>query len=87
MQQVCVIKQSLKGSVMLWSIRRKEIAQPEKEPANSLLEEQLFFPGHATLCDVQDVIDLISLIASEGETYYGLAALLIGSGYKTLLGQ
>lgn len=57
---------------------------------NLLLEEQLFFfffLGHATLCDVQDVIDLISLIALEGETYYGLRALLIGSGYKTLLGQ
>lgn len=39
------------------------------------------------MCDVQDVIDLISLIALEGETYYGRTALLIGSGYKTLRGQ
>lgn len=35
------------------------------------------------LCDVQDGIDLKYFIASEGETYHGLPALLIHNDYKT----
>lgn len=74
----------------LWSVGGRQTPKPLNQKKSRLirfLRNNPFFPGHATLCDVQDVIDLISLIALEEETCYGLAALSIGAGYKTLLGQ
>lgn len=56
----------------------------KKELVHLCVKEQLFFSGPATmLCDVQDGIDLKYFIASEGETYHGLPALLIHNDYKT----
>lgn len=71
---------------MEYEEKKKSLIQ-KKSRLICFLGNKSFFPRHATLCDVQDVIDLISLIALEGETYYRLAALSISSSYKTLLGQ
>lgn len=87
MQLVCVIKPILIGAVVEYKEKEKKLLNQKKSRLIRFLRNNLFFPGHATLCDVQDVIDLICLIALEEETYYGLAALLIGSSYKTLLNQ